>query len=112
MTEVVRLALEEDIGPGDVVYFTPYVPHQERNLDAVEAVEVLVVRSDNERIAIALDTTEVDRPETVFCSARFTISAAVSTNSLSCAVTAIVPAMARSWPRLRVAHARFSNASA
>jgi uncharacterized RmlC-like cupin family protein len=61
-----RLEFAAEVGPGDFVYFAPHVPHQERNLDAAEAVEFLVVRSDNERIAIALETTEVDRPEAVF----------------------------------------------
>lgn len=39
-----------EIGPGDAVYFAPFVPHQERSLESTETVEYLVVRSDNERI--------------------------------------------------------------
>jgi uncharacterized RmlC-like cupin family protein len=58
-----RLEFVADIGPGDFAYFAPYVPHQERNPSATEAVEFLVVRSDNERIAVGLDITPVEQPE-------------------------------------------------
>jgi uncharacterized RmlC-like cupin family protein len=54
------------VGPGDFVYFAPYVPHQERNPSVAEAVDFLVVRSDNERIVISLDIAPTDEPETVF----------------------------------------------
>ena len=55
-----------EIGPGDFVYFAPFVPHQERNLSATDTVDFVVVRSDNEPIVVALDTVPVDAPETVF----------------------------------------------
>ncbi len=42
------------IGPGDFAYFPPNVPHQERNLGTDATAEFLVVRSDNERIAVPL----------------------------------------------------------
>jgi uncharacterized RmlC-like cupin family protein len=54
------------VGPGDVVYFAPYVPHQERNLGAGETLDFLVVRSDNEKIAVNLDVVPVEQPETVY----------------------------------------------
>lgn len=60
-----RLEFAAEVGPGDVVYFAPYVPHQERNLEDGETLFV-VVRSDNERIAVSLDVVPVERPETVF----------------------------------------------
>jgi len=60
-----RLEFAADVGPGDFVYFAPYVPHQEANFDEDEPVEFLVVRSDNERIAVKLDGEIVERPETV-----------------------------------------------
>jgi uncharacterized RmlC-like cupin family protein len=41
-------------------------PHQERNLSAEDLLEFVVVRSDNERIAIKLDTLPVEQPEIVF----------------------------------------------
>jgi len=60
------LEFAAEVGPGDFVYFAPYVPHQERNLDARETLDFVVVRSDNEKIAIALDGRPVDKPEMVF----------------------------------------------
>ena len=47
-----RLSFRTEIGPGDFAYFSPDIPHQERNLSDAETVEFLVVRSDNERIAV------------------------------------------------------------
>jgi uncharacterized RmlC-like cupin family protein len=55
-----------DVGPGDFVYFAPYVPHQERNPDERDPVEFLVVRSDNERIVVALDVLPSAQPEAVY----------------------------------------------
>lgn len=46
------LSLSTEVGPGDLAYFSPGIPHQERNLSETETVEFLVVRSDNERIAV------------------------------------------------------------
>jgi len=61
-----RLEFLADVGPGDFVYFAPHVPHQERNPDPREPVEFLVVRSDNERIVVALDIVPAERPEVVY----------------------------------------------
>jgi uncharacterized RmlC-like cupin family protein len=61
-----RLEHVTDVGPGDFVYFAPYVPHQELNPGASEAVDFLVVRSDNERIVVTLDIEPVDQPESAF----------------------------------------------
>jgi uncharacterized RmlC-like cupin family protein len=61
-----RLEYVADVGPGDFVYFAPYVPHQELNPSATEATDFLVVRSDNERIAVSLDVAPVEHPERVF----------------------------------------------
>lgn len=53
-----------EIAPGDCVYFTPGVPHQERSLESTETVEYLVVRSDNEKIAVKRpEIAPVERPE-------------------------------------------------
>ena len=60
-----RLEFAAEIGPGDLVYFAPYVPHQERNLDVAATLEFLVVRSDNAGIVIKLDAAPVERPEIV-----------------------------------------------
>ncbi len=61
-----RLEFVAEIGPGDFVYFAPYVPHQEFNPSAREDVEYVVVRSDNERIAVKLDGEIAETPETVY----------------------------------------------
>jgi uncharacterized RmlC-like cupin family protein len=61
-----RLEFAAEVGPGDFVYFAPYVPHQEVNLDAGETLDFVVVRSDGERIVVNLDVVPVERPETVF----------------------------------------------
>jgi uncharacterized RmlC-like cupin family protein len=50
-----HLEFAADIGSGDFIYFTPYVPHQELNLDADDTLDFVVVRSDSERIAVNLD---------------------------------------------------------
>lgn len=47
-----RLSFSAEIGPGDFAYFSPNIPHQERNPSATETAEFLVVRSDNERVAV------------------------------------------------------------
>jgi uncharacterized RmlC-like cupin family protein len=61
-----RLEYVADVGPGDFVYFAPYVPHQERNPSTGEAVVFLVVRSDNERIVVPLDIEPLEQPEIAF----------------------------------------------
>jgi Predicted mannose-6-phosphate isomerase len=61
-----RLEFAAVVGPGDFVYFAPYVPHQEANFDASEAVDVVVVRSDNEKIVVKLDAKPIEQPEVVF----------------------------------------------
>ena len=61
-----RLEYVADVGPSDFVYFAPYVPHQELNPSASEAVDFLVVRSDNERIVVPLDIEPLEQPEMAF----------------------------------------------
>lgn len=60
-----QLELAAEVGPGDFVYFAPFVPHQEVNLSADETLEFVVVRSDNEKIVVALDIAPAERPEIV-----------------------------------------------
>ena len=54
------------IGEGDFAYFTPFVPHQERNLSDSDPQVFLVVRSGNEGYVTKLDGEIIERPETVF----------------------------------------------
>jgi uncharacterized RmlC-like cupin family protein len=61
-----QLEFAAEIGPGDFVYFAPYVPHQELNLDGSETLNFVVVRSDDEKIAVPLALMPVDQPEPVF----------------------------------------------
>ena len=61
-----RLEFAAGGGPGDVVYFAPYVPHQERNLDAAGTLDFLVVRSDSEKIVYKLDIVLVGKTEEIF----------------------------------------------
>lgn len=49
------LEFASNAGPGDFIYFSPNVPHQERNLSDTDHADFVVVRSDNERILVALD---------------------------------------------------------
>ncbi len=60
-----RLEYATEVGSGDFVYFAPYVPHQELNLDANKTVDFVVVRSDNEPIVVKLDVVPVEHPQTV-----------------------------------------------
>jgi uncharacterized RmlC-like cupin family protein len=52
-----------EVGSGDFVYFAPYVPHQELNLDASETLDFVVVRSDDEKIMVKLDIVPAEQPE-------------------------------------------------
>jgi uncharacterized RmlC-like cupin family protein len=61
-----RLEFAAEVGPGDFIYFAPFVPHQEINLDAAGTLDFVVVRSDNEKIVEKLDVVPVERPETVY----------------------------------------------
>jgi uncharacterized RmlC-like cupin family protein len=61
-----RLEFAAEIGPGDFVYFAPHVPHQELNLDERETVHFVVVRSNGKGIAVKLEVTAVESPETIY----------------------------------------------
>ena len=61
-----RLEFAAEVGRGDFVYFAPFVPHQEFNVDEHETVDFVVIRSDNEMIVVNLDVVPVEQPETVF----------------------------------------------
>jgi uncharacterized RmlC-like cupin family protein len=61
-----RLEFVAEAGPGDFIYVPPYVPHQEINAERGEALECVVVRSDQEPVVINLDIDPVEKPEAVF----------------------------------------------
>jgi uncharacterized RmlC-like cupin family protein len=60
-----HLEFTAEAGPGDFIYVPPYVPHQEINASADEALECVLVRSDNEAVVINLDIAAVEAPEDV-----------------------------------------------
>ncbi len=60
-----RLEFMAEAGPGDFIYVPPYVPHQEINASDEEALECVLVRSDNEAVVINLDIAVVEQPEEV-----------------------------------------------
>ena len=61
-----HLEFTAEAGPGDFIYVPPYVPHQEINASPDEALECVLVRSDNEAIVMNLDIEPIEHPENVF----------------------------------------------
>lgn len=60
-----RLEFVAEAGPGDFIYVPPYVPHQEINAEADATLECVLLRSDNEAVAINLDIEPAEPPEAV-----------------------------------------------
>ena len=60
-----RLEYVAEAGPGDFIYVPPYVPHQEINASAEDALECVLVRSDNEAVVVNLDIDPVEEPSPV-----------------------------------------------
>jgi uncharacterized RmlC-like cupin family protein len=60
-----KLEYMAEAGPGDFIFVPPYVPHQEINALADEALECVVVRSDNEAVVVNLSIEPVEKPEHV-----------------------------------------------
>ena len=54
-----------EAGPGDFIFVPPFVPHQEINANSDEALDCVVVRSDQEPIVVNLDITPAEAPEPV-----------------------------------------------
>ena len=61
-----QLQFTAEAGPGDFIYVPPYVPHQEINASETEPLECVLVRSDNEAVAINIDIEPAEKPETVY----------------------------------------------
>ena len=61
------LQFTAEAGPGDFIYVPPYVPHQEINASDTEPLECVLVRSDNEAVAINLDIAPAEKVEEVYC---------------------------------------------
>src|SRR5689334_19560944 len=60
-----NLEFVAEAGPGDFIYVPPYVPHQEINASDSEALECVLVRSDNEAVVVNLDIVPAEKPEEV-----------------------------------------------
>ena len=61
-----RLEFTAEAGPGDFIFVPPYVPHQEINASETEPLECVLVRSDNEAVAINIDITPAEKVEEVY----------------------------------------------
>ena len=56
-----------EAGPSDFIYVPPFVPHQEINASPDEALECVLVRSDNEAVVVNItDVDPVEKPEEVY----------------------------------------------
>ena len=61
----VRLEFTAEAGPGDFIWVPPFVPHQEINASADEALECVLLRSGQDPVVVNLDIPMVEKPETV-----------------------------------------------
>jgi uncharacterized RmlC-like cupin family protein len=61
-----QLEFVAEAGPGDFIFVPPYVPHQEINAMADQALLCVVVRSGQEPVVVNLDIPAVEQPEEVF----------------------------------------------
>ena len=61
-----HLEFVAEAGAGDFIYVPPYVPHQEINASTDAPLECVLVRSDNEAVAINLDITPAEKVEEVY----------------------------------------------
>ncbi len=60
-----HLEYTAEAGPGDFIFVPPYVPHQEINASSDEALDCVLVRSDNEAVVVNLEIDAVEQPEAV-----------------------------------------------
>src|ERR1700683_2111527 len=60
-----RLEYAAEAAAGDFIYVPPYVPHQEINASSDEALECVLVRSDNEAVVVNLEIEATEQPSPV-----------------------------------------------
>ena len=60
-----KLEFTAEAGPGDFIFVPPYVPHQEINASTDEVLRCVLVRSDNEAVAVNLDIEPAEKVEEV-----------------------------------------------
>ncbi len=61
-----KLEFTAEAGPGDFIFVPPWVPHQEINASPDEVLRCVLVRSDNEAVAVNLDIEPAEAVEQVF----------------------------------------------
>jgi uncharacterized RmlC-like cupin family protein len=61
-----KLEFVAEADAGDFIFVPPYVPHQEINASTEEALECVLVRSDNEAVVVNLDIEPIEPPEAVY----------------------------------------------
>jgi uncharacterized RmlC-like cupin family protein len=60
-----KLEFVAEAGPGDFIFVPPWVPHQEINASRDEVLRCVLVRSDNEAVAVNLDIEPAEQVEEV-----------------------------------------------
>ncbi len=61
-----RLEFTAEAGPGDFIYVSPYVPHQEINASDENPLSCVLVRSGQDPVVVNLDLPEVEpNPEDI-----------------------------------------------
>jgi uncharacterized RmlC-like cupin family protein len=61
-----RLEYVAEAEAGDFIFVPPYVPHQEINASPDQTLECVLVRSDNEAVAVNLQIEPAEHPEAVY----------------------------------------------
>lgn len=60
-----RLQWVAEAGPGDFIFVPPYVPHQEINASADQALECVLVRSGQDPVVVNLEIAAAEPPTAV-----------------------------------------------
>jgi uncharacterized RmlC-like cupin family protein len=61
-----RLQYVAEAEAGDFIFVPPWVPHQEINASADEALHCVLVRSDNEAVVVNLEIEPAESPASVY----------------------------------------------
>jgi uncharacterized RmlC-like cupin family protein len=60
-----RLEFTAEAGPGDFIFVSPYLPHQEINASDTQPLSCVLVRSGQEPVVVNLEVPAVEAPEEV-----------------------------------------------
>jgi uncharacterized RmlC-like cupin family protein len=61
-----HLEFAAEAGPGDFIYVSPFVPHQEINASNTEVLTCVLVRRGQDPIVVNLDIEPAEPPEEVY----------------------------------------------